>query len=1139
MADKFENLDISQAPYYDTNLNNDYTQVLFRPGTPLQNRDLNEIQSTSKRIVKGVADCFLKDGDIKSGAQIIIESIEGSIEKDITITDGKIYINGIVRDFKSQKVRIKGKGLESVGVRLSTKAVKYTDDNRLVSPASGLPAFGLPSSDRLEETLILTANDDKATAIYLLQDGELVTNNKKEDDTMYNKLLALLARRTFDESGHYKVRGLELSQKAQQDENNLYLNLSIGKAYVNGWEIEKQTATTIPIPRAKATRSIVAEPKIYQSGNKKYALNNNPVSKIDRLISVIKVSTRLTRQGSVNGTDPIPSQYTPVAEVLSIKQSNTSTNYTKNVDYVLESDTIRWLNGGKQPDLGSTYEIEFNYNKTMIPSKDYKLTVDNGQYYVELLNGDTPVERSQMLIDYTFYLHYIASITLDEKGILRAVPGQSDTEDKIAPPDITDQAVLLLGYVHVAPVNDTLKIRNSRNIRSDMDRIQKMFERIEDMEVNQAITDLDKEALEGEDATQLKGIFTDGFLGFTKSDINHPKYNASIDVANNELTLGYKLNTNKLSIDKDNSKNYSAYNRIVTALGEEKAGDKQPFATRAHRINPYTVFPQTPSIDIYPRVDNWIETNNITLRENGGTTVSYNSIRDGNNSSPNREARRWYEWRQSGTTSSTTSSSYTTTDTSTKVTDSAIEYMRPIEIKVTGSRFFPRQDNIRVIFNDIPVDVTPESSTYKGSNGSLMADTNGVVKGKFTIPNNVRCGTVNVKIYAEEFPKLVGDTPFIANGTLKTTTTTYTTRTHTTYTTVYSTKWTEVYVDPVAQTFSVLTDQMLTSIGLYFASKDNKHDLRVQIRKCDNGYPSEEILSETVVGYNDIKISNDSSVQTLIKFDDPIYLKANEQYAVTVLSNSPTASIYVQELGKKDLITNKIVLENPYVPGMMFESSNAIAWSAKQDFNLKFDLYINDYTRKSTIYFNSIKGVEYDGIKLLADTSVPLDCTLKWEYSIDESKTWLPLAIENHVDLLKKINNVTVRAKMTTKGNVSPAIALDSLLLLGTLNSPSSTYVSRNIVTDAKYTSVKVIADVYAPSGAGVVFYYATDRDGNTWKKLTQNGDGKVKKVGGYIEYTYTANESSGVNNFRVRVDLTTNNPAVRPTVRRLKCIVK
>ena len=1137
MTEDFKSVDLSQAPYYDTNLDNNYTQLLFKPGAHLQNRELNELQSTSKRIVKGVADCFLKDGDIRSGAQILVEDIEGSLEKKITITDGKIYVNGMVRDFKAQSVTISGKGIESIGLRLRSEAVQSLEDERLVSPASGTPNYGLPGADRLKETLILVANDDKATTIYLLQDGKLISNDKNDEDTVINKFLTLLARRTYDESGHYKVRGMELSQKAQSDEENLYVSLSSGKSYVRGWEIEKPTATTITIPRATQTRSISAEPKIYQSGTKRYHLNNNPVSKIDRLVAVIKVNTRLTRQGSINGSDPIPSEYTPVAEIISVKQAATSTTYRKNVDYVLESDTIRWLDGGKQPDLGTSYEVELHYNKTMIADEDYKLTVDRGLYYIEILDKDVPVDRSQMIIDYTFYLYYVATITLDEKGELRVIPGQSDTADKVAPPDITDQNVLPLGDIRVAPMNDALKIINSRNLRSDMARIQKMFERLEDMELNQAITDLDKEALEGEEATQLKGILTDGFLGVSKADINHPDFNASIDVINKELNLGYDLSINKLTIDKDKSNNYQEFERVVTAKGTEKVGDRQPYATRAHRINPYTAFPQIPSLRIYPQVDNWVDERSVVLRENGGTEVSYKDIR--RDTGRDGTARRWYEWQEQGTTQQTSKSSYKTTSTSVDVTYSAVVNMRPIEITVTGSRFFPRQDNIKVLFNDIPVSVKPASSTYKGTDGSLMADSNGVVKGTFTIPNNVRCGTVNVQIYGEEFKDLKGQAPFTANGTLRTNTTTRTTTTHVTYTTVHTTRWAEVWVDPVAQTFSVLKDQMLTSLGLYFASKDSKHDLRVQVRSCVNGYPGQEILAEQVVDNDHIRVSSNGSSQTKITFDNPVYLRAEEQYAITVLSNSPTASIYVQELGKKDLISNKIVLENPYVPGLMFESSNALAWSPKQDFNLKFDLYINDYERKSTVYFNTIRGIEYDAIRLLADTSVPLDCSLEWAYSVDDSKTWLPIVVDSNLDLQKKVDNVTLKADMTTKGNVSPAIALDSLLLTGTLNKTSSSYISRNIVTDAKYSNVKVVADVYAPSGTGVVFYYATDRDGKEWKKLTQKGEGKTKVEGGYVEYTYEATESSPQTNFRIKVDLSTNNPALKPTVRRLKCIMK
>ena len=55
-----------------------------------------------------------------------------------------------------------------------------------------------------------------------------------------------------------------------------------------------------------------------------------------------------------------------------------------------------------------------------------------------------------------------------------------------------------------------------------MDDLSKLTRRVDDIEYNQALTDLDKEAIEGEVATELKGIFTDGFIGVTKADTSHP-----------------------------------------------------------------------------------------------------------------------------------------------------------------------------------------------------------------------------------------------------------------------------------------------------------------------------------------------------------------------------------------------------------------------------------------------------------------------------------------------------------------------------------------------------------------------------------------------------------------------------------------
>lgn len=228
--DEFK-VDLRNAPYsFREDFNDkDYSMVLFKPGDFVQSSELNDLQDQSFQKLKRVADSIFKDGDISTGCQIIIEDIKDSLKKKITITDGKIYLNGYPRTFKRQTIEITGEGSEAIGVRLKQEIVDYTTDETLKSPAAGYEQYGIPSANRLKETLELRANDDAATTIYLIQDGELVNQKKQDDNNLMDKLYSVLARRTYDESGHYKVSGLELEQKEQYETDKLYLTLSAGK----------------------------------------------------------------------------------------------------------------------------------------------------------------------------------------------------------------------------------------------------------------------------------------------------------------------------------------------------------------------------------------------------------------------------------------------------------------------------------------------------------------------------------------------------------------------------------------------------------------------------------------------------------------------------------------------------------------------------------------------------------------------------------------------------------------------------------------------------------------------------------------------------------------------------------------------
>ena len=223
----------------------------------------------------------------------------------------------------------------------------------------------------------------------------------------------------------------------------------------------------------------------------------------------------------------------------------------------------------------------------------------------------------------------------------------------------------------------------------------------------------------------------------------------------------------------------------------------------------------------------------------------------------------------------------------------------------------------------------------------------------------------------------------------------------------------------------------------------------------------------------------------------------------------------------------------------MFSSSNAIAWTAHQGESLKFNIYGNKFAPKSYVHFNRVVDVKYDRLALYASTEVPIDTSLSWDYSDDNGNTWYPISLGSEVELSTVVTSLLVRACIrTTRAEVSPVIAMDSVELIGYLNNTDCEYISKNIETDTEFNCVKQILDINQPTGTNVNVYYCTDANGDTWHSAVQTGS-KIKDENGYIQYTFESLMESGASNFRARIHLSTNNPCIRPKVKNLMNILK
>ena len=1111
---------MSQAPYYDDyDPSKNYVQILAVPGNVEQAREFTQLSSMSNDFIGRLGDSLYKNGTIIDGCTIIIDSDN----KKVIISSGRIYLDGLIRLTDGGEIPITGVGSEVIGAKIESSIITEIQDPSLRDPAQGFENYGQEGAHRLKEVVVFTLNDDAASSIYRLENGELVTSGDGEQSS---SITEVLARRTYDENGNYKIRGLELQDRNETRDGKILISMTAGKAYIKGYEVDKQVAMTIALDYAQTTREVLSEPKSYQDSQDKYALNNSPVKEFTAVVAIVQTTDQITRGNITGGIDYLP--HTPVVKIVEVKTS--SKTYTQGVDYQLTTDGIDWSLNGEDPPIGTTYSVTYQYNKQLVIGTDVELVTDNGIDYIHFMpDGDKPVDGSQVNIDYQFYLARKDLICLTKDGLINVLPGKPDLARLTESPLNQDENQLIIGTVLVMPNSNKVTLMNFNTVRLSQADLYNVLRRVEDMEYNQALTDLDTEAIEGEAATSLKGVYTDGFIGLTKCDTTHPDFNCTIDLDNEELTLPY---TTIILPARPNLDTYETQiaqiGRVITAPYTNEIALRQPYATQSMLVNPYAVYNPMCLVDLTPAVDNWVDTEKIVVEQNKTVTTTL---------------RRWWyhrgeSWAESekqkyqaigfgdgGQSLNWDSGSATTTQVSQDVVfNEAVMYMRQIEVNVSASNFTPNEDNIECYFNDTKIPLTATGTTTAGTNsGTVRAGSNGKFTAKFTVPTNTPCGSVEVLLKGATSS---GTAVYQAQG-----------RKQIIQETVLTTTTVVKPTDPLAQSFSFTDDTIVTKIGLYFATKDPNKAVVVQIRNMVNGYPGTTCYAAATVTADQVKTSEKGTEVTEVTFNQPIYCKANEQYSICILSDSNNYQMFVAELGSKDLLTENFVTSQPYAAGVLFSSSNALTWTAHQTMDLKYDVYKAKYTGKGQILFNNITGATLNRLVLAAQTLDYKNNGVEWFYRISDTGSWLP--IETYVDRDLSSLTQTVQLKAIINiGVTSPIIAGDCINLIGFMEKTSGAYVSRTVTMDDPFTKLRVIAEICKPSGTEVKFYYMTDKTENAWVELEDSPT--VTRINDeFSKYEWNKEGLTSAKTYKVKITMETSNPLVRPRVRRLMNIIK
>ena len=197
---------------------------------------------------------------------------------------------------------------------------------------------------------------------------------------------------------------------------------------------------------------------------------------------------------------------------------------------------------------------------------------------------------------------------------------------------------------------------------------------------------------------------------------------------------------------------------------------------------------------------------------------------------------------------------------------------------------------------------------------------------------------------------------------------------------------------PIAQSFYVAEPAgiYITKVDLFFKAADENAPISIEIRPMVNGFPSGGmILPGSVKSLpgstftSGASVSDDASVATEFRLDEPLYLAGQRDYALVVIADSKDYEIYVAQINEFVVgSTEKRVNKQPTL-GSLFYSQNGTTFTAAQNQDLTFRIH------KANFKFNS-------GIVSLSNATLPKQLLENNPISVDSGSSTVTVFHPHH-----------------------------------------------------------------------------------------------------------------------------------------------
>jgi hypothetical protein len=908
-----------------------------------------------------------------------------------------------------------------------------------------------------------------------------------------------------------------------------------------------------------------------------------------------------------------------------------------------------YLNGGIAAVANSYSTIDQedipSYNGTRLSDYlDFRTTNDSSATLVLDPNSIITAEVE-------FYLPRIDKVFVDSVGNFEVIEGTPSLNPEIPETPGNSMALYNLfvpAYTYNVSDIQPMYIDNRRYTMRDIGALEK---RISTLEYYTSLSLLEREATNrqiinpADNTDRFKnGIIVDSFRGHDVGDAEDPGYVISIEPQQGILRPLWEGDNIPLKIVGTNNDDTLTLDYTEEVLLEQK------YASIDISVNPYELANWNGTIELSPSSDEWIETeirpdviinqdNNAdatlkVLQESNAlatTWGAWNTIAGSGEVIGTKTVRSGFvrNWRQLGWEGGRrirvintvnvdqiregirTTASIETIQKSLGeriVDQNIIPFIRSRKISFKGELFKPNT-KLYAFFDDIdvtdfcetttnfekwkddastPVSYLGDDAVAVGFNGQITTDVNGVVNGKFVIPNNddlkFRTGQRQFRLTDSKENNRTNETTtgvatYTASGLLNVKEEVILSTREVVFdeTRVTSTRNVNVkevvsttYYDPLAQSFligNIESGCYVTSTDLYFRKRSVNVPVSMHLVTVENGIPTQKIVpfSKVVLNPGGVYISENATAETNFKFSAPVYLAPGVEYAIVVLSNDPEYRLWMAETGGFDATTGDKISKNPFA-GVSFKSQNASTWTPDQNKDFKFKMYRAKYDIESpkTATFNLSTTTPVDAsLTQLRTQEIVLPGT-SISYTLNSGSDNYPLL--SNIDIGYNASetfafNSTLTVQLTSDNDyVSPSLDLDriSMLFIRNIVSTEAGIGNEELATHGNATARYITREVELNNPADQLNLYLLANRVSQQCNLkvyirTKTGDESIKDVdwieitpieplpvnsdGTYTELSFEENYTNLFSGFQVKIVFHSEDTGVVATVKDFRAI--